>query len=394
MKTRFLVLGSLVAAGLALTIGGGAASAASGGTGGSGCLAHHPNYIEDTFEVQYTSGCTGHDEPELDPVSTAPGSAKNMTWTVVLPSNASRTVDAVGPTFWFGGTVTDPNSLFGQAFYELQFYPNGITTNCTPNGGFVLKHVPGVYTACDPVWSVVATGKPGIFHEPAAFNAMLQADGSPGAPLVMHAGDTITVHVHVTAAQDGLHLTVTDLTHPGSGTIVLNSRKAGGPMMPAYDTQAIGNALKWGLVYDTTNSFVWEIGHTSPYSSPASQFCIPGETFCDSFDAPAWAGMLPIQIKDVTFGDGSSAQHWAAVSDTGGKAEILGNSFVGPTPCPGYGGPFCIYPWYSSSPNGFHYGVHYPDTTNDYGEADQFAQELKCGGPFGTDSTYCATVLK
>jgi hypothetical protein len=103
---------------------------------------------------------------------------------------------------------------------------------------------------------------------------------------------------------------------------------------------------------------------------------------------------MPIQIKDVTFGDGSSAQHWAAVSDTGGKAEIFGNSFVGPTPCPGYGGPFCIYPWYSSSPNGFHYGVHFPDTTNDYGEADQFAQELHCGGPFGSDSTYCATVLK
>jgi hypothetical protein len=159
---------------------------------------------------------------------------------------------------------------------------------------------------------------------------------------------------------------VTDVTHPDSGTIVLNSKKDG-PLMPAFDTQAIGNALGWGLVYDTPNSFVWEIGHTSPFTSPASQFCIPGQTICDSFDAPAWAGMLPIQIKDVTFGDGSSAQHWAAVSDTGGKAEIFGNSFVGPTPCPGYGGPFCIYPWYSSSPNGFHYGVHYPDTTNDYG---------------------------
>jgi hypothetical protein len=145
----------------------------------------------------------GHDEPELDPVSTAPGSARDLTWTVVLPSNASRNVDAVGPTFWFGGTVTDPNSLFGQAFYELQFYPNGITTKCTPNGGFVLKHVQGVYTACSPVWSVVATGKPGIFHEPAAFNAMLQADGSPGALLVMHAGDTVKVHAHVTAAKDG-----------------------------------------------------------------------------------------------------------------------------------------------------------------------------------------------
>ena len=251
----------------------------------------------------------------------------------------------------------------------------------------------GAYTACSPVWTIVATGKPGIFHEPAAFNAMLQADGSPGAPLVMHAGDTVKVHAHVTAAQDGFHLTVTDVTHPGSGTIVLNSKKDG-PLMPSYDTQAIGNALGWGLVNDTANSFVWEIGHTSPFTSPASAFCIPGQTICDSFDAPAWAGTLPIQIKSVTFGDGSTAKKFAAVSDTGGKAEIFGNSFVGPTPCPGYGGPFCIYPWYSLGTSGFHYGVDYPDNLNDFHQADQFAQELHCGGPFGPDSTYCDTVLK
>jgi hypothetical protein len=46
-------------------------SGASSGTLGSGCIAHHPNYIEDTFEVQYAAGCSGHDDPELDPVSSA-----------------------------------------------------------------------------------------------------------------------------------------------------------------------------------------------------------------------------------------------------------------------------------------------------------------------------------
>jgi hypothetical protein len=51
---------------------------------------------------------------------------------------------------------------------------------------------------------------------------------------------------------------------------------------PAW--QQIGNALGWGLVHDTPNSFVWEIGHTSPYTKPADQFCVPGQTFCDSFD--------------------------------------------------------------------------------------------------------------
>jgi hypothetical protein len=133
---------------------------------GSGCLAHRPNYIEGKIEVTYEAGCTGHDEPELAPISSAPGSARDLTWTVVLPSDGTVPVDAVGPTFWFGGTVTDPNSLFGQAFVELQFYPNAVVTNCTPGGGFVVKNVPGAYSVCSPVWKLVATGKPGVSTNP------------------------------------------------------------------------------------------------------------------------------------------------------------------------------------------------------------------------------------
>ena len=60
-----------------------------------------------------------------------------------------------------------------------------ITTNCNPNGAFIVKFAPGVYTACSPVWSVVKKS------EPAAFNAMLSPALST-QPLVMHAGDTIT----------------------------------------------------------------------------------------------------------------------------------------------------------------------------------------------------------
>jgi len=43
----------------------------------SGCIAHRPKYIEGIFEVKYDSGCTGHDEPKLDPVSSLPGSRKS-----------------------------------------------------------------------------------------------------------------------------------------------------------------------------------------------------------------------------------------------------------------------------------------------------------------------------
>jgi len=346
-----------------------------------GCLAHHPIYVEGTFETQYTQGCTGHDEPELDPLSNLAGSARDLTWTAVLPANGAFDVDATGPTFWFGGTVTDPKSAFGQAFVELQFYPNAYTLNCNPNGSFIVKQAPGVYTVCSPVWSVVKKS------EPAAFNAMLSPPLST-QPLVMHAGDTITVHWFATAAADGYHVTVTDLSTGGQGTIVLNS-KSDGPLMPAFDKQQLGNALGWGLVDDAPNSFVWEIGHTSPFTSPASQFCLPGQTLCESYNAPAWAGTSPVVIKSVTFANGSQAKQWAAVSDYGGKAEI--NQYCGAA---NYGKPFCIYPWYSLGASGFHYGVDFPDTTNDFGQADQFQQDTNCGGPFGANSTYCATILR
>ena len=304
----------------------------------------------------------------------------------MLPSGGTFPVSATGPTFWFGGTVTDPSSLFGQAFVELQFYPDSIVTNCTPGGGFVVKFAADTYSACSPVWKLTQTGQPGVFHETAAFNAMLTDGTGPNNPLIMHAGDTITVHWFTTPAADGFHVTVTDLTTGGSGTIVLNS-KSDGPLMPAFDTQTIGNALGWGIVFDTPNAFVWEIGHTSVFTSPPAAFCLPGQSNCLSYDAPAWAGTSPIQIKSVTFGDGSTAKSWASVSDFGGKAEVLAN-------CSVYGGPFCIYPWYTLGKSGFHYGVDFQDNIKDFGQADQFQQTTNCGGPFGPNSTFCATVLK
>jgi len=326
----------------------------------------------------------GHDEPELDPVSSAPGSARDLTWTAVLPTNDTTQVSDVGPTFWFGGTVTDPKSLFGQAFVELQFYPNSVVAKCFTDGAFKVAFSPNSYSACSPVFKINPTGNPKKFLETAAFNAMLEDSSNPGNPLVMHAGDTITVHYFVTPAQDGFHITVNDLTTGGSGTIILNS-PSDGPLMPVFDTQQIGNALAWGLVFDTPNSFVWEIGHESIFTGGAA-FCVPGNTACDSYNAASWAGFLPIQIKGVTFGDGSAAKSWAVVSDQGGKAEVLAH-------CATYGGSFCIYPWYTLGSSGFHYGVDYPDNVKDFGQADQFSQTLQCGGPFGANTTFCATTI-
>jgi hypothetical protein len=159
------------------------------------CLAHHPLYIPGVLETSYSQGCTGHDEPELFPVSSAPGSARDLTWTAVLPTNGRSSVSDVGPTFWFGGTVNDPRSLLNQAFVELQFYPDSLVSKCFADGSFSVNFAPNTFTACSPVFKLVPNNLSAHnFSEPTAFNAMLEDSTTPGSPLVMHAGDTITVH--------------------------------------------------------------------------------------------------------------------------------------------------------------------------------------------------------
>lgn len=351
------------------------------------CIAHHPLYIEGTLEIDYEPGCTGHDEPELFPFSSAAGSGRDLTWTAVLPGSSGSLVSDVGPAFWFGGVVNDPKSLLGQSFVELQFYPDSLVKNCFPSGSFSVSFAPNTFTACSPVFRVTSSGQSGKFKEPTAFNAMLVDTANPSSPLVMHGGDTVTVHWYTTPASDGYHVTVTDVTTGHSGTIVLNSASTG-PLMPAYDTAAIGNSLGWGLVSDAPNSFVWEIGHTSIYGATPGAVCNPGQTNCDSYNAPSWAGISPVRIVSVVFGENSLPEGWAVTSDTGGKALVNAT-------CSAYGGPFCIYPWYTlSSSGGYHFGVDYPDTKKDFKQADQYKQTTTCGGPFGANSTYCSTILK
>jgi hypothetical protein len=131
----------------------------------------------------YTGACSGHDEPELDPVSSLPGSAQDLTWTAILPKDGTVPVSAVGPTFWWGGAVSDPNphALFGQAFLELQFYPDSVVKTCSSDGGFNVTQAPNEYTVCSPVWQVSTQSG----AEDAAFNAELY-DGSTNSPLIMH----------------------------------------------------------------------------------------------------------------------------------------------------------------------------------------------------------------
>ena len=370
-------------AALAAALPAGAASAAASGSSSAGqsggvCIGRHPNETA----IWYTGACSGHDEPELDPISSLPGSAQDLTWTAVLPADGTVPVSSVGPTFWWGGAVSDPNphSLFGQAFLELQFYPDSIVNTCSADGGFNVTNAPDKFSVCAPVWQVSTQSG----AEDAAFNAELY-DGTSKSALVMNAGDTIRIHFYVTVPTQGWNITVTDLTTGHSGTIVLNSKY--GPLLPLFSTQQVGNALGWGLVDDTPSAFVWEIGHTSDFATPAGKLCIPGQTDCGTYDTAHWLGISPLKILSVTFADGSTASKWGVVSDLGGSAEVSAD-------CASYGGPYCTYPWYAAGANHtITFGADYPGTTHDYGQGFQFATTPQCGGPFGPGSTYCDTIL-
>src|SRR5215472_9148545 len=103
--------------------------AGTAGASTAGCLAHIPGGLSADWYDSYRPGCTGHDEPELDPVSSALRSAENVSWRVQLPADGTFPVSSVGPTFWFGGTVKDPNphKIGQEGFLELQFYPDSFT---------------------------------------------------------------------------------------------------------------------------------------------------------------------------------------------------------------------------------------------------------------------------
>jgi hypothetical protein len=375
-KSRLLGIAITCTAAIAIVL-----PATAGASSQSLCIAHHPQDF-----VWYTASCTGHDEPEIDPLSNQAGSAQDLTWTIVLPTDGAAQVDSVGPTFWIGGTVNDPVSLFNEAFLELQFYPNSITASCSADGGYNVSFSQNAYTVCSPVWAVSPNGK----REYAAYNAMLK-DGSTGGPLVMHAGDTITDHQYVTAANDGMHITVTDVSTGHSGSLVLAGKD--GPLMPQFSVQKLGNALGWGLVNDAPNSLVWEIGHTGNYTSPQGQFCLPASATkppCYSYDVPTWLKFQPLEIKGVTFANGSKPTGYSVVSDFGGKAEV--NQYCGAA---NYGTPFCSYPFYAlnGTDSAFTYGGDYPGTSKDYGQAAQFQQQENCTSPAGPFAQYCSTVL-
>ena len=152
---RFALLAafSAIVLGLSASVGAAGTSANAGkvttgriGATTAACISHIPGGLSEDFYEAYKPGCTGHDEPELDPVSSALRSAQNITWRVQLPKDGTVPVSSVGFGFWFGGAVKDsnPHKIGQQGFLELQFYPDSFTKNCSSTGNFTVVHAPDV----------------------------------------------------------------------------------------------------------------------------------------------------------------------------------------------------------------------------------------------------------
>ena len=215
----------------------------------------------------------GHDEPNTDFLSSAPGSGNNVTWTITLgrdpeaaPTDAHPGHDVsdwfeLSPAPWFSMALCDPNSFpqtpctpesdanaptcigpncvtglgAGSAFMEMQFYPPG-------NPPFIDS------PSCDDThWCAALTIDslecgPGFVscntncEEPANF-AFIQKNGVPAGPpspqdvdtassvpnketLLMNPGDTITFHMSNAPAPGGgkaFEVAMDDLTTGQSG---------------------------------------------------------------------------------------------------------------------------------------------------------------------------------
>ena len=370
----------------------------------------------------YQPNCYGHDEPAIDPISSVPGSGQDVTWTMKLPSStASRSLLDLGPTFWVGATLSDSSSLANSVFSELQFYPdstllpqtgNDINTACTYKG-FNVKHKTGTWSICDFTWGLYNT--PQGFAETGAYVSVVDKSTNPNAPLYLHSGDRIKVHIFNSGdVNNDAEQVITDLTTGQSGSLIMDSNAttgAGsaanpgvgdGPLTLPYSTNTTSNAMPWGVVLGTPFAFSWEIGHSNFYTYPNQGECVPGQWNCYSYDTSkhGWGATSPLQIQSVTFniaGSPVAPTSWATNDSQGGIAEDV-------QWCGSYntaGTDKCNFPWYTYHPasHAILFGTTSPGTPAKYtyGRSPaQYATTATCPGPltgiYGF-LYYCSTTL-
>jgi hypothetical protein len=278
---------------------------------------HDPSYSDDRFWDNGTY--IGHDEPDLNFVSNAPGSGGNVSWTVTLPKDpaAMPTVATPGkdvthyfelsPAIWFSMSICDsgsypenpctPNSDAnapsaeclsvapchgylgaGSAFMELQLYPPGFGPWAV-GPSFDDTH----WGAALTIDSLEATPNFEKINndctEPVNFSFIQRNGVPPGPPspqlsdlasstpnsqtLLMNPGDTIQAHVFDAPAPGGGHALeaqIKDLTTGQSGFVQASA--ANGFMSTNVNTCA-GTPYNFEPEYSTakpTNISPWGAG--------------------------------------------------------------------------------------------------------------------------------------
>lgn len=254
----------------------------------------------------------GHDEPDTQFLSNAPGSGNNMQWELTLPKDhpfpATQTFEnLIAP--WFNMAVCDPQSYpqnpctpdsdknhggisnpkdAGAAFLELQFYPPGFSPfitqiSCDQTHWCAALNIDSL--ECNFNFEFCNTN----CFEPVNF-AFIQMNGVPAGPpgpgdqnsstftpnsqtLLMNQGDTLDVTLSDTP--NGLINTVFDKTTGQSGFMVASAQNGFQDLNlntcaptnfnfhPEYSTAKLGNDVPWAALR-TTVGFAVEIGHFQP----------------------------------------------------------------------------------------------------------------------------------
>jgi len=336
------------------------------------------------------SYCYGHDEPTISYLSNAPGSGRNASFQITLPSsNTNLSQGDFYATIWFGGTVYDPLSLDQQAFLEFQFYPappaytgpNSGAQDCLANGAFNEAWTSGTndWFACAVVWGIYNGAE-----ENAVNPSPLDVFGQPDSILLMHSGDHLFVNYTGLSPTAPWRLGVVDTTTAENGTIALENSSRHVGFGPFYAQAALGNILDWGASGPGAIAFAYEIGHALNPAIPVDNNdggCTPGDHACDSYWPGRWGQMGQMELGLPVLGHGPTAGFPLKMyysSSQEGEAEV--NASTSPVgshcPAPSFSTSVnCLYPWYQYRAGNYSFTFGATDVANatyDYGNEYEF----------------------
>lgn len=255
----------------------------------------------------------GHDEPDVQFYSNAPGSGNNMVYSMKLPGPGpvpTQSGSAVAwfeltPSYWFSLAVCDPDSYpqnpcipdsdknkgnglptdAGAAVMELQLYPPGWTP-FTSQISCDLTHWCAALTIDSLACSFNFASCNSNCEEPQNF-AFIETNGIPTGPvgpgqqdnasftpdkntLLMNPGDQLVIIIHDTP--DGLLTEIVDVTSGTSGYMVASAKNGFGhtdmsscsttpySFHPEFSTARPENVVTWTALNANVN-FAVETGH-------------------------------------------------------------------------------------------------------------------------------------